>query len=152
MYPPDEHDPLTRRLVFLSKQIRSYFQASLAEHGATIPTWSILDCAHRMPGLSQVQMAGKIGVEGPSLVRQLDKLSAEGLIERRRDERDRRIVRLELTDLGQQRWTELKEVSAAMDDFATGHLSDDQRAALSAAIDSIHEALEEAHVPVNTAG
>jgi len=145
MYLPGPDQPLTKRLSFLGKYLRESFQALLAKHGCTLPTWAVLNTAEATPGLPQVQLAERIGIEGPTLVRHLDRLCAEGLVERRRDELDRRIVRIELTDVGQKGWAELKDVTTSMESRLTRYLSEDERLALSAAIDSIYRALEEAH-------
>ena len=148
MYRAIPEDPLTKRLAFLGKEIREAFAALLADHGCTLPTWGVLFQAHKSPGLSQVQLAAQIGIEGPTLARHLDRLSAEGLVERHRDPHDRRVVRVELTPLGERRWEQIKDVRAQFDERLTGQLTDDHRAALDVAIERIHRALEDAHVPV----
>ncbi|HEY2430838.1 MAG TPA: MarR family transcriptional regulator [Acidimicrobiales bacterium] len=147
MFPSVPDDRLTRRIVFLGKELREYFQAALVDHGATIPTWAVLSHAHHAPGLSQVQLAGRIGIEGPTLARHLDRLCAEGLVERRRDTQDRRVVRIELTEEGERRWAELKDVADRMEQHLTRYLDDDQATALAATLDAVHRALEDANVP-----
>ncbi len=149
MYRLSRDDPLTRRLVFLGKEVRGHFQDVLADHACTIPTWAVLSRAHHQPGMSQVQLAGQIGIEGPTLARHLDKLGADGLVERRRDELDRRIVRIALTEAGERRWAELKDVADDMERTLTRRLTDDQRAVLDTALDLIHLSLEDAHAPVD---
>jgi MarR family transcriptional regulator for hemolysin len=146
MYRIAPEDPLSRRLALVGKELRESFQAMLVQHGCTIPTWAVLNYAHRMPGLSQVQLAGHIGIEGPTLVRTLDRLCAEGLVERRRDDRDRRVLRVALTPAGDDRWAELQHLAEAMDRRLTRHLSPEQIAALNATLDCIHRALEDPHV------
>ena len=149
MYWPDRDAHLTKRLSFLGKELREAFGAMLAEQGATIPTWAVLNAAHDNPGLSQINLATQIGIEGPTIARHLDRMSAGGLVERRRDPTDRRIVRIVLTDAGEDRWAELKQVGEAMEARVTPYLSAEQRSALDEAIVSIHRALEDAHVIVN---
>jgi MarR family transcriptional regulator for hemolysin len=149
MYRAMRDDPLTKRLAFLGKEIREAFAARLAAHGCTMPTWSVLAQAHRTPGLSQVQLAALIGIEGPTLARHLDKLSADGLVERRRDPLDRRIVRVALTPRGEQRWEELKDVRATFDERLTRELTDADKVTLDLAIERIHRALEDAHDPIH---
>src|ERR1700724_3684203 len=148
MYRATRDDPLTKRLAFLGKEIHEEFAALLAEHGCTMPTWAVLAQVHRNRGLSQVQLAAQIGIEGPTLARHLDRLTADGLVERHRDPHDRRVVRVELTPLGERRWEQIKDVRAQFDERLTGQLTDDHRAALDVAIERIHRALEDAHVPV----
>lgn len=52
-------------------------------------------------GIRQVALAQQLGMEGPSLVRLLDKLAAQGLVRREADSSDRRANQLWLTDAGQ---------------------------------------------------
>ncbi|WP_372166675.1 MarR family winged helix-turn-helix transcriptional regulator [Xanthomonas axonopodis] len=52
-------------------------------------------------GIGQVALAQQLGMEGPSLVRLLDKLAAQGLLRREADSSDRRANQLWLTDAGQ---------------------------------------------------
>ena len=52
-------------------------------------------------GIRQVALARQLGMEGPSLVRLLDKLAHSGLVRRSDDPDDRRAKQLWLTDQGQ---------------------------------------------------
>jgi MarR family transcriptional regulator for hemolysin len=139
-------DPITRRLVFLGKELSRQFEDLLAEHDCTIPTWAVLRHASQHPDLSQVQLAGQIGIEGPTLTRHLDKLCAEGLVSRRRDDADRRIIRISLTPRGLRRWRELHGVVEALDARFTALLTPKQLAALDDVLCSITHAMEDAHV------
>src|SRR3979490_1863920 len=74
--------------------------------------------ASEAPGgleLSQRQLAERMGVEAPTMVRHLDRLEKEGLIQRRRDARDRRVTRITVTPAGNRRLGVLREVADAMD-------------------------------------
>ncbi|SNB78301.1 transcriptional regulator, MarR family [Arboricoccus pini] len=51
-------------------------------------------------GLRQGALAAQLGIEGPSLVRLLDRLAAEGLVERWPDPSDRRARTVHLTPSG----------------------------------------------------
>src|SRR5882672_10454161 len=55
-------------------------------------------------------LADEIGLEGPSVVRLIDLLAAEGLVERREDPTDRRAKMLHLTALGEAKAEEIKRV------------------------------------------
>jgi MarR family transcriptional regulator for hemolysin len=52
-------------------------------------------------GIRQNALADELGVEGPSLVRLLDRLVDDGLVERREDAADRRAKTVHLTRAGQ---------------------------------------------------
>lgn len=145
MDPAREGDHLSRRLVFLGKQLQRRFEVMLAEHDCTLPTWAVLRYVAIHPGLSQVELASCIGIEGPTLTRHLDRLCAEGLVARQRDERDRRVIRVSLTAAGKARWADLHTIADAQESYLTGHLTAPQRRALSDAITTITTAMEDHH-------
>ena len=60
-------------------------------------------------GIRQVALAQQLGMEGPSLVRLLDKLCAGGLVRRECDANDRRANLLWLTDAGQTLFVQLED-------------------------------------------
>src|SRR5579885_3563323 len=136
-------DPLVKRLAFLGKALSERFSHMLAEHDCTLPTWVVLRSAHHNPGLSQVSLAGLVGVEGPTLTRHLDRMCADGLVERRRDEQDRRIIRITLTPAGEQRFTEIHHVAETYEQQLLDCLNPREIKALRSAISTIHRALEE---------
>jgi MarR family transcriptional regulator for hemolysin len=107
--------PLGKRIVFAGKALRTRLEEALAANGASLPTFFVLTSARESSGLSQTELAGRVGIESPTLVRHLDRLSAEGLVVRVPDEHDRRITRIELTPAGLARQAELATVAAALD-------------------------------------
>jgi MarR family transcriptional regulator for hemolysin len=91
--------PLARTLAFTHKILHERAEEELAAHGSDLTTWIVL---HQLavPGrevLSQRELAELLAIGGPTLVRHLDRLEAEGLVRRTRDEHDRRVSRLALT-------------------------------------------------------
>jgi MarR family transcriptional regulator for hemolysin len=104
-------DNLGRQLALTGKVVREWFNGVMSLHGASLHTWIILHHGLAHEGLSQRELARLLGIEGPTLVRHLDRLQAEGLVERRRDTRDRRVVRIVVTSAGQRRLAELREVA-----------------------------------------
>jgi MarR family transcriptional regulator for hemolysin len=103
---------LGRWLAFAHKAMRAEFEARLAAEGGSLSTWIVLRNAHRDPPLSQRELAGALGVEGPTLVRHLDRMAAEGLVERRRDATDRRVARVVVTPAGAALLERLHAVAA----------------------------------------
>src|SRR5689334_15655485 len=85
----------------LARLWRRAADQGLADHGLSQAT------AHPLRILSgrgkcvrQGALADEIGIEGPSLVRLIDLLQSEGLVERREDPTDRRAKTLHLTKAG----------------------------------------------------
>jgi DNA-binding MarR family transcriptional regulator len=108
-------EPLGRQLSITGRVVRERFDAALNEHGASLTTWAVLRSAEHEDGLSQRELAARLSIESPTLVRHLDRLEEEGLVVRRRDDQDRRVVRIGLTTAGHQRFAELREVATSLD-------------------------------------
>lgn len=67
--------------------------------GLSQATWQALWHLSRFPdGLVQSELAEQLGIEGPTLVRLLDRLESEGLVKRQCVSRDRRFKRVILTE------------------------------------------------------
>ncbi|WP_424630246.1 MarR family winged helix-turn-helix transcriptional regulator [Bradyrhizobium sp. SYSU BS000235] len=61
-------------------------------------------------GVRQGVLADELGIEGPSLVRIIDLLAAEGLVERQEDPTDRRAKVLQITPRGEAKVEEILKV------------------------------------------
>jgi MarR family transcriptional regulator for hemolysin len=66
------------------------FEQRAAVHGLTLPQCRALVHLANNEGISQIQLAEYTDIEPMSLVRILDRMEAEGLVERRPDPADRR--------------------------------------------------------------
>jgi MarR family transcriptional regulator for hemolysin len=64
--------------------------------------------------LTQGELARLLNVEGPTLVRMLDVLSKEGLIERKQSEIDRRVTTNAITPNGRQAIDDIMSVTNAL--------------------------------------
>ena len=77
---------------------RREFDRSAAAVGVTRAQWMVLSRLSRLgDGLRQVDLAEGLDVEPITLCRMIDRLEDAGLVERRRDEQDRRAWRIHLT-------------------------------------------------------
>jgi MarR family transcriptional regulator, transcriptional regulator for hemolysin len=84
---------------------------ALADHGLSQATAHPLRVLFgRGKFLRQGALADELGIEGPSLVRLIDLLQAEGLVERREDPTDRRAKTLHLTTEGETKAEEINRV------------------------------------------
>jgi MarR family transcriptional regulator for hemolysin len=84
---------------------------ALAAHGLSEATAiPLVVLLRRGKCVRQGVLAEEVGIEGPSLVRLIDLLEAEGLVERREDPTDRRAKMLHLTALGETRADEINRI------------------------------------------
>jgi MarR family transcriptional regulator for hemolysin len=102
--------PLGLRLARTAKAVGRAFNEALAAVGGSLPVWLVLSSLRGGGRPAQNELALAMGIEGPTLTRHLDGLEAAGLVRRVRDERDRRVVRVELTAAGEELHAALLEV------------------------------------------
>ena len=96
--PASARDDFGFRIYLVGRLWRREIDEKLAHYGLSSATWQPLLHLFRMgEGLRQRDLAESLGIEGPSLVRLLDALEAQGLIERREDGSDRRAKAIHLT-------------------------------------------------------
>jgi MarR family transcriptional regulator for hemolysin len=138
--------PLGQRLAYVAKLLRDRMDEELAQHGATVPMWLALLHIDRVPGLSQRDLAQAMGIEGNTLTHHLDRFEAEGLVERHRSTRDRRVMELHLTRQGTRKVTELTAVMEELDDRLRAAVAPKDRPALDRALASLLGALSDPHL------
>lgn len=92
---------------------RNALDRRLRPLGLSRATWLLLAIVSRSEGLSQTELASRLGLEGASVVRLIDRLEREGLIERRTGA-DRRVKTIHLCDKGAAVAAEIRKVAAAL--------------------------------------
>lgn len=94
-------DRLGFLMVTLTRQWRRFVEEQLAASGLTDATWTpLLHLRAWGDGVTQKELAERVGLDGSSLVRLLDILEGKGWVERRADAADRRSKRIFLTAEG----------------------------------------------------
>jgi MarR family transcriptional regulator, transcriptional regulator for hemolysin len=93
---------LIAQLVESSRLLRNHIDQRAKGRGTTRAQWIVLFRLRQQEGLSQVDLADVLELQPISLVRLLDRLVEQGLLERRHDPRDRRANRLFLTASGRR--------------------------------------------------
>ncbi len=92
---PAGRERLGKVLGIAAKVAREHFDQMLRTVPvAPFPTYMVLTHAEAYPELNQRQLADRLGIEGPTLVRHIDRLVADGLVRRVRDPQDRRVSRV----------------------------------------------------------
>lgn len=82
----------------VSRLRRVGFDRELSPLGITRSQWWVLAFISRNDGLPQTQLANELDVGKVALGSLIDRLQAVGFVERRADEKDRRVKRVYLTD------------------------------------------------------
>jgi len=139
MEPGPSDPPLGRRLSLAQRAQHDLLDSRLSKRGASVWNWVLLRAAAEHDGASQRELAAGMLIEPPTLVRHLDKLAAEGLVERRRDEQDRRVTRVFVTEAGRLRLTELHEVVMEVDAELRTALVPEEVEGFGRALTRVHE-------------
>lgn len=89
--------PLGLTLQTLARAHRARLAALLAPHGVHAGQDLLLLAIWDEPGLRQAALAARLGVEPPTVTRMVQRLERSGMIERRRDPHDARLLRIHPT-------------------------------------------------------
>ena len=116
---------LVAQLIESSRLLRNYIDHRAKERGTTRAQWIVLFRLRKQEGLSQVDLAEVLELQPISLVRLLDRLVEQGLLERRHDPKDRRANRLHLTAKGRQLVDDLDGLSSTILSDVLRDVSDD---------------------------
>jgi DNA-binding MarR family transcriptional regulator len=118
-------------VAFLVAQLGAHAASAFADRllplGLRPPDAGVLGRLARSPGESQRALADALGMHAPRLVALIDDLEARGLVERRRDPRDRRNYAISLTDAGRQTMRQIAAVAKEHEQALTAALHDEER-------------------------
>ncbi|MDA9430756.1 MarR family winged helix-turn-helix transcriptional regulator [Bradyrhizobium sp. CCBAU 51627] len=105
------HGEIGRLIARLARLWRRASDQALFDHSLSYATAiPLLVLSRQGESVRQGVLADELGIEGPSLVRLIDLLQAEGLVERREDPKDRRAKTLHLTKAGEAKVEETNRV------------------------------------------
>ena len=121
-------------LGYLINRVARAFASRLANelrpHGVGIGQWAVLLHLWSTDGLTQAQLARRVAIEQPTMVRTVDRLERDGLVTREPDPDDRRSSRIALTERGRNLRNTLVPKAARVNQDATASLSDEEVATL----------------------
>lgn len=136
---------LGRTIGRIARRWRVLLDHRLAPHGLTEARWTaLLRLARGDEGLTQGTLAERLGVEGPTLVRTLDRLEREGLVERRPLPRDRRAKTVHLTEAARPLVGRIEAEAAAVRAEILAGIPEAELALCLAVLERVAEGLEAA--------
>lgn len=102
------------RIIETSRLLRNLVEQRLKPYGMTRAQFATLSRLERQDGLAQHELAESLEIQPIAMVRLVDQLSADDLVERRADPADRRCNRLFLTGAGRERLKELADFKSGL--------------------------------------
>lgn len=137
---PSIHAEIGFLIARLARLWRREANQVLADHGLSEATALPLMVLSRQDKcVRQGVLAEELGIEGPSLVRLIDLLQAEGLVERREHPTDRRAKMLHLTPMGEAKAAEINRVLRRLRTYLLKDLESDRLAATFEALQTIEQ-------------
>lgn len=122
-------DLLGAALIGLMREHRAAVARELAPLGLHVGQEMLLDALVRVEGATQADLARAMGIESPTVTKMLQRLDGSGLLERRPDPADRRLIRVWPTAHARKLHTEMLRRWADVDARMLADLSADQVAA-----------------------
>lgn len=119
--------PLKREFAFtimdVARLLKTYADQRARQFGISRAQWAVLIRVDRNEGLKQTELADMLDLQPITLTRLLDRLSDNGLIERRADPNDRRANRLYLKPAAKPLLDRLSDLGADMMEIVLSGLS-----------------------------
>jgi MarR family transcriptional regulator for hemolysin len=112
---PPPRPPLGLHLARASRVVGRAFDEALTQAGGSLPVWLVLLNVKTRRLANQRELAAAVGVREATLTHHLNAMEAEGLLTRRRDEANRRIHVVELTEAGESAFLRLRDAATAFD-------------------------------------
>ena len=117
-------------LAHLSQMFRS-MSDSFADHVEMHRVQSIVLCTVCVKdGMTQTAIADQLALQGATVTNMLQRMEESGLVVRRRDLTDNRLVRVYVTDLGREKEKMIHEQFLDMQSVVFKDMSEDDRATL----------------------
>jgi DNA-binding MarR family transcriptional regulator len=128
--------------VRVAKMSRSAVDEIMKQYGGRGGQNHILWALYERDGLTPIELARKLGIAAPTVVKMSSHMVASGLITRRRDSVDRRRVHLYLTDRGRAVKRPIEEATRQFRRATSAGLTVEERKVMSSALAKIVRNLE----------
>ena len=115
--------------------VSNEFHAALKDWNLTVPEWRVLACLSDVEGLSVGELAAMALMKQPRLTKILDRMEADGLVERRDTATDRRRTPIHLTAKGRATVKPVVRAARAHETALLKQFSDEERAVIKYALD-----------------
>ncbi len=132
--------PAAFLLAQLGAQAARRFAEALAPLDLAPPHAGILRMLALSSGLSQRDLAGRLGMHPSRLVAILDEMESRGLVVRQPHAEDRRVYSLQLTPKGQETWAEVGRIGREHNEKLLAPLTAEESAQLASLLKRIADA------------
>lgn len=134
-----DEDSLSLLIGRVAKELSRSSDDVLAAAGGSTPTWQVLRALETGDHRTQADLAAAVGVRQPTLTHHLDAMERAGLVAREREDGNRRVQRVTVTESGRQLFLRLRRAAASFDGRLRAGLTDGDVAELRRLLDQLVE-------------
>jgi MarR family transcriptional regulator, organic hydroperoxide resistance regulator len=121
-----------------AKALRAVADAAMRRHGLRLGQDHLLAVLWERDGSAPGEIAAAVNVTTPAVTKVATRMAEAGLLTRRRDDRDNRLVRLWLTEAGRALREPVEAERRLMEEKLTADLTETEREHLMRALAKIH--------------
>ena len=122
--PGPNRPPIGSALNRAARIVSRAFDEALTEAGGSLPVWLVLLNVETGQASTQRALAAALGLREPTLTHHLTAMESDGLVTRRRDDANRRVQVVSLTDAGRAAFHGLRTAAIAFDRRLRGGIDD----------------------------
>ncbi|HEY6643718.1 MarR family winged helix-turn-helix transcriptional regulator [Povalibacter sp.] len=139
--PDNRKRSISIKLNVIARQIRQRFDQAVEADGLTRPKWGVIVAVARNAGATQRSIASMLEITEVSAGQLIDRLCADGYLERRENPKDRRAYCVHLTPAAQPLISRLGDVAKINEDETFIGLSEQDLARFEKLLDSVAQNL-----------
>jgi MarR family transcriptional regulator for hemolysin len=143
MPQPPVIPPIGLRLSRTSRVVSQAFERAMTDAGGSAAAWQVLLLVRSEQWGTQAKLAEAMGITQATLTHHLTSLEKQGLVRRWRDDANRRIQRVELTDAGSELFDRLRDVAVRHDQRLRSNLTAEETRQLGELLDKLESGLHE---------
>ncbi|KAJ53832.1 DNA-binding MarR family transcriptional regulator [Clostridium tetanomorphum] len=126
-----------------AKRIAECFNDRLSKLGITRVQWIALYFMGKYENISQSELAEKMDIKASSVARLIDRMERDEYVIRQRDENDRRIIHLVLTEKGKELREKIMPEGEKMSKLASKGLTEEEIGIFKKVLEKMKENVEE---------
>jgi MarR family transcriptional regulator for hemolysin len=135
--PESRKRAIAVKLTVIARQLRQKFDQVVEGDGLTRGKWSVIVAVARHPGATQRTIATMLEVTEVTAGQLIDRLCADGYLERRQHPKDRRAHCVHITPAAEPLLGRLNEVAKVHEDQTFAGLDDEELALFNALLDKL---------------
>ncbi|MFJ9440534.1 MarR family winged helix-turn-helix transcriptional regulator [Kitasatospora sp. NPDC101235] len=139
-------ETIVQTLNRVSRRMGVAYDRQLTVLGITSAEWEVLKALVVSGSPYQLgpgELAKRLGLTPAAMTHRIDRMVADGLVTRERDETNRVRVIIELTETGRDKWLESMRMAAVFEEELLQDVAGEERAALSAMLGRMLRRIEE---------